>query len=230
VLAAGAALLLAAGCGAAAVPAPAAAGPAAPAAAPAAPAAPAVPEPAKAEAVDLLGAAIAERQAGKLGIAWELGRQALAQWPDYADAKTFVAEVEAQRQAEQKAAEERAAAEAKRQAEARAAAERAAAVAQAAEHRAQFAATLRTFDPTGAAVVRVERGSTDDELKVTVANAWHYEPHQIRLQTAQSLWKAWAAIHAPADLDRARLRLVDLNGNDVGGSGWLGGSMVSVKK
>lgn len=63
---------------------------------------------------------------------------------------------------------------------------------------------------------------------VAVQNAWHFLPYQIRLQTAQNLWKQWARIASPTDVDKARLKLVDLNGNEVGGSRALGGSLLWV--
>jgi hypothetical protein len=69
-----------------------------------------------------------------------------------------------------------------------------------------------------------------DSLTIIVANAWHYEPYQVRLQAAQNLWETWARIRSPNDPDKARLEITDLNGNNVGGSGWLGGSMIKVKK
>lgn len=50
----------------------------------------------KAEAVDLLGAAVSKREEGQLGIALELGRQALGKWADYPDARSFVATVQPQ--------------------------------------------------------------------------------------------------------------------------------------
>jgi len=52
----------------------------------------------------LLGAAGSARTAGDLGIAWELGRQAVAKWPAYGEAQQFVKEVEAQKQAAEDAA------------------------------------------------------------------------------------------------------------------------------
>ncbi len=54
---------------------------------------PDVPDEAKAEAVDLLGAATYKRQEGELGLALELTRQALGKWPGYADAQSFQATV-----------------------------------------------------------------------------------------------------------------------------------------
>lgn len=66
-------------------------------------------------------------------------------------------------------------------------------------------------------------------LIVTVVNSWHYEPQQIRMQAAQNLWETWARVYAPKNVDRARLSVVDQNGNEVGGSRILGGSLIWVK-
>ena len=77
--------------------------------------------------------------------------------------------------------------------------------------------------------VRVRTISSSIEVTVTVRNAWHVRHKQVRLQDAQALWRLWASIASPDNPDRARLKLVDLMGNSVGGSGWLAGSLVSVK-
>jgi len=68
------------------------------------------------------------------------------------------------------------------------------------------------------------------EATLTVDNLWHIRHYQIRLQDAQTLWEAWARIASPNDLDKARISLVDLNGNEVGGSRWLAGSLIWAKK
>lgn len=52
-----------------------------------------VSEDSKAEAVELLAQAIYKREEGQLGIALDLTKQALAKWPTYEDARTFLAEV-----------------------------------------------------------------------------------------------------------------------------------------
>jgi hypothetical protein len=83
-------------------------------------------EQAKAEAVGMLGEAVSLRQAGQLGAAVDRARQALARWPDYADAKSFLSETEPQAaaqataQARQEEAEARARAAAAAQATAQA--------------------------------------------------------------------------------------------------------------
>ncbi len=69
-----------------------------------------------------------------------------------------------------------------------------------------------------------------DTATITVADSWHISPYQLRLQVAQDLWKLWASIASPDDLDKARIKLVDHNGNEVGGSGIFGGSDVWVQK
>lgn len=65
-------------------------------------------------------------------------------------------------------------------------------------------------------------------FRLTVRDPWHSLAQQVRLQNAQLLWKAWAEIRSPNEMDAARLEIVDLRGNAVGGSG-LFGSLVSVK-
>jgi hypothetical protein len=68
-------------------------------------------------------------------------------------------------------------------------------------------------------------------IEVTVKNTWHYEPKQIRLQAAQTLWNVWATQFCPEKetIDNCRIRIVDLAGNEVGGSSAWAGSMVNVK-
>jgi len=69
-----------------------------------------------------------------------------------------------------------------------------------------------------------------DSLTIIVANGWHDQPYQIRLQAAQNFWELWARIRSPDDPDKARLEITDFNGNSVGGSRWLAGSLIWVKK
>ncbi len=75
-------------------------------------------------------------------------------------------------------------------------------------------------------VKRVDKGFSDNQLAITVYNNWHYEPHQIRKQAGEMLWEIWARIHSPDDVDKARISILDLNGNKVGGSRFIAGSMI----
>ena len=72
--------------------------------------------------------------------------------------------------------------------------------------------------------------SFPDRLLITVGNAWHSQPYQMRLQMAQNLWQSWANVHSPKDLDKARISLRDLNGNEVGGSRAFAGSLIWVQE
>jgi len=73
-----------------------------------------------------------------------------------------------------------------------------------------------------------EVSTKGETISITVANGWHYQPKQVRQQSAQILWQTWAIIYAPNDLDKARLSLRDSVGNEVGGSRWLAGSLIWV--
>jgi hypothetical protein len=67
-------------------------------------------------------------------------------------------------------------------------------------------------------------------IVIVVRDTWHYQHKQLRLQAAQNLWKLWSQSYYFEDKkDKCRMDLVDGNGNSVGGSSWLGGSIVSVK-
>lgn len=68
------------------------------------------------------------------------------------------------------------------------------------------------------------------ELTLTVGNRWHVRHYQVRLQDAQTLWRAWAATVSPEATDSARIKIVDRMGNEVGGSRLLGGSLIWVKE
>jgi len=89
---------------------------------------------------------------------------------------------------------------------------------------------MRSIDKNGDIVTNVTQGRMDGEIKISVSNSWHYEPYQIRLQLAQKLWDAWAATHSPNEPDKARIQIVDGNGNEVGGSRAWAGSLIWVQE
>ena len=91
-------------------------------------------------------------------------------------------------------------------------------------------AALRKEDMDESFVVRGKYERIGRTATLTLPNDWHYEIYQSRLQAAQGLWKLWSTIHSPNDPDLARIKLVDLMGNEVGGSRLLGGSLIWVKK
>lgn len=94
-----------------------------------------------------------------------------------------------------------------------------------------FLAVLKTAEVTVVKSVSVREISTGIwEAEIEVRNNWHIKPYQIRLQDAQNLWNAWAKIASPNEPDSARIKIVDNNGNEVGGSRVLAGSLIWVQE
>jgi len=77
--------------------------------------------------------------------------------------------------------------------------------------------------------VSVERDGDRWTATITVTNLWHIRDKQLRLQDGQNLWKLWAVLTSKNEPDKSRIKLVDLNGNEVGGSRILGGSLIWVQ-
>jgi hypothetical protein len=94
----------------------------------------------------------------------------------------------------------------------------------------RFVAAVRKAGVGTALIVDAKRDPLlDDQLQVVVGAVWHRQVKQERLIAAQNLWRTWAQINSPKDLDKSRLELLDVNGNEVGGSGILAGSTISVQ-
>ena len=81
-----------------------------------------------------------------------------------------------------------------------------------------------------AVVTDLGYGGDDTEMTITVNDAFFYQPYQLRLEFAQSLWKYWAMIRSASDLDKAKITIKDRNGNNVGGSSSMAGSIVSMQQ
>jgi hypothetical protein len=93
-----------------------------------------------------------------------------------------------------------------------------------------LAAFKAGVEELGAAELILNYSAQGKRLTLTVANGWHFQPYQLRLQAAQNLWQGWAQLISPTELDSARLKLVDGNGNEVGGSRIIAGSAIWVKE
>jgi hypothetical protein len=94
-------------------------------------------------------------------------------------------------------------------------------------HVVQFITLIR-FQTEGKFITQV--GRKGETIVVTVANEWHFLPYQIRLQMAQNIWTTWVLATKAENPDHARVDIKDLNGNSVGGSRLLGGSLSWVSK
>lgn len=90
-----------------------------------------------------------------------------------------------------------------------------------------FRAELATINAT---TLIDSLGVTGATATITVNNAWHGQPYQNRLQAAQGLWERWARIADTEEQDFSRIKIVDLRGNEVGGSRILGGSLIWVQE
>lgn len=91
----------------------------------------------------------------------------------------------------------------------------------------------RPIWPEAAATSSSSRPSTspaDDVKVISVDDSWHSQHYQVRLQQAQAWQREWAQQHSPGEVDRARIKIVDRGGNEVGGSRVLAGSMVWVRE
>ncbi len=92
-----------------------------------------------------------------------------------------------------------------------------------------FVSKLETAGLGGDLVSNAGLKGDPDELIITVGASWHRAVRQDRLVAAQNLWKMWAEINAPTDPDASRIKLVDINGNQVGGSRLGAGSLIQVQ-
>lgn len=94
----------------------------------------------------------------------------------------------------------------------------------------KVAAFIAKIESVGIANDLIAGASVDgklgaDLLIVTVGATWHRVVRQERLIAAKKLWEVWAEINTPTDMDASRIKLVDVNGNSVGGSGVMGSSV-----
>ena len=96
-------------------------------------------------------------------------------------------------------------------------------------HAIRFITAMRKIGIDNSLIEKAQMGPHGNFLLITVSNLWHTQSKQIRYQSAQNLWKIWASIHSPDSSDDARIKLVDYNGNEVGGSRVVAGSMIWVQ-
>ncbi|HEY3411776.1 MAG TPA: hypothetical protein VGM51_01835 [Armatimonadota bacterium] len=64
-----------------------------------------------------------------------------------------------------------------------------------------------------------------DELVVTVAPGWDASTKPTRLRVAQNLWRMWAQLNTPNDLDKSHIKVMDENNNKKASSGIMGSSV-----
>jgi hypothetical protein len=84
------------------------------------------------------------------------------------------------------------------------------------------------FDSSGIAFTRI--AADRRTLEITVTSDWFGRLPEVRLRDAQNFWWLWTTVYLPYDgPDKAYVRLVDSQGNEVGGSHSQTGSLVWAK-
>ena len=66
-------------------------------------------------------------------------------------------------------------------------------------------------------------------LTIAVNDDWYALEYETRLRYAKNIQFTWSEFAFPDKRDRARISIVDLNGNEVGGSRVVAGSMIWVQ-
>ena len=96
------------------------------------------------------------------------------------------------------------------------------------EKESAFDALVRLADPDGTLVASTSL--ENHTMTFVMNNDWHLIPYQTRLQTAQNFWEGWAKVDRAESVDVSRIKLVDQNGNEVGGSRVFAGSLIWVQQ
>jgi hypothetical protein len=166
-----------------------------------------------------------------VGLGWDAAMRSLgkvpADSPDYAEAQSKLAEYTANREV----ASARYNAHLAELNQAKIEADRAQAQAKAGALDS-YRAEIRRIDPSGQFIVRVEPDpfmkDCDSCIDIVVASGFLSQNKANRLEAAKQLWTSWVLHSGVTSADKARIRLVTQSGTKVGGSGSMGGGMISV--
>ncbi len=91
-----------------------------------------------------------------------------------------------------------------------------------------FAERVKSLKADGV-ILRVTKGLSENEVRITLAKDWNILEYEVRLKLAQDLWKMWSNIVPPHFREQARITLVDENDVKLGGSRLLGPSRIWVR-
>ncbi|NJM98560.1 MAG: hypothetical protein HC800_16630 [Phormidesmis sp. RL_2_1] len=92
-----------------------------------------------------------------------------------------------------------------------------------------YKAGLSTIDGMSALISDIRPGLTEGEAELTVTAYFLAQPKAIREDLANSLWRAWVvSTGGESNVDRVRIRLVTSQGDKVGGSRTIAGSLIYV--
>ena len=95
---------------------------------------------------------------------------------------------------------------------------------------AQYKAGLDTILSMSEFISDIRPGLIDGLVEIEVTAAFREESKPVREDFAVALWEAWVvALDAKDDVDAARIHLVSRQGQQVGGSRTIGGSVIYVE-
>lgn len=81
------------------------------------------------------------------------------------------------------------------------------------------------LDPTGVSTVRI--AGDEQTLEIVVTDEWLRQPPEIRFRDIQNFWWLWSTVYLPYEgYEKVFVRVLDSNGNEVGGSRPDVGSMI----
>lgn len=93
---------------------------------------------------------------------------------------------------------------------------------------AEYKAGLEAISGISDFVSDIRPGLIDGTVEIEVTVNFQEESKPAREDFAASLWETWATVSGVKDVDDARIRLVNRQGKQVGGSRMIGGSMIYV--
>ena len=90
-------------------------------------------------------------------------------------------------------------------------------------NRALFLDKARNFKSDGkrlpqGMILKVARGLSEHEVRITVAEQWKMLPYGTRSRLAKDLWKLWAALYPDVAQFKARIIIIDKKDRKLAGS------------
>jgi hypothetical protein len=93
---------------------------------------------------------------------------------------------------------------------------------------AEYKAALGSVPNMGDFVADVRPGLIEGLVEIQVTTFYAAQQKGARQNFAVALWEAWVTASGLEDVDKARIRLVNRQGQQVGGSRVIGGSVIYV--
>jgi nitrogen fixation-related uncharacterized protein len=96
-------------------------------------------------------------------------------------------------------------------------------------NRALFRDKVGNLEPRGM-ILKVVRGLSDYELRITMAEKWKALDYKVRIKFARAMWKNWEKLFPAGNRFKARIVVVDSKERKLGGSRLLKSSDIWVRE